>query len=157
MQIKKSKNKIYILNNLYMKEILIYLLKTNLLIQDMSLDTPLHKLAKFNDKLFFIKIFLKLNEIGLLFNELLSLINIDYKNICQYIFEEIKNKFKSLLINDNDYYKFANLIKISYPNIFNKLDYKTKKIINEYITKNKYDNYIFYPFTSGINFLNCLY
>jgi len=58
MQIKKSKNKIYILNNLYMKEILIYLLKTNLLIQDMSLDTPLHKLAKFNDKLFFIKIFL---------------------------------------------------------------------------------------------------
>ena len=131
---------------------------------------------------------MKLNELGVLTYELLSLKNINEKNICQYIFEEIKNKYKYLIINNNNYYKYLNkfayLIKTSYPNIFNEVNNETEKIIHVFINNYKYDlikynnfdnlykeiytvikaennqnifNYIFYPFTSGINFLNYLY
>ena len=186
----KQKQNLYIKQSIYEKNFNLFFKdqKKYLLIQDISLDTPLHKLVKFNDKLFFLKIFMKLNELGVVTYELLSLKNINEKNICQYIFEEIKNKYKYLIINNNNYYKYVNkfayLIKTSYPNIFNEVNNETEKIIHVFINNYKYDlikynnfdnlykeiytvikaennqnifNYIFYPFTSGINFLNYLY
>ena len=80
--------------------------------------------------------------------------------------------------------KFINLIKSSFKNIYNELDDKIKIIFNNFINGNKYDimkekefnklyeyiyliikdinnsgiyKSIFYPFTSGINYLNFLY
>ena len=82
-QKEKQKQNLYIKQSIYERNFNLFFKdqKKYLLIQDIGLDTPLHKLVKFNNKLFFVKIFLKLNELGVVSNELISLVNIDYKNI----------------------------------------------------------------------------
>ena len=66
--------------------------KNYLFVQDICLDTPLHKIARFNDKTFFIIICLKLNELGIMTIDLLKTYNMNVEFIYDYIFEEIKNK-----------------------------------------------------------------
>ena len=68
--------------------------KKYLLIQDICLDTPLHKIARLNDKRFFVNICKKLNELKILNDELLSTKNEKGENICHYIFDEIKKNIK---------------------------------------------------------------
>ena len=62
-------------------------------IQDVVLDTPLHKIAKRKDKGFFIELFQKLNKINLISNELLLINNLSNESICTYIINEIKYKY----------------------------------------------------------------
>ena len=54
-------------------------------LQDLVLDTPLHKIAKRKDKGFFIEIYQKLKDINLINNELLLTCNIFYETICHYV------------------------------------------------------------------------
>ena len=97
--------------------------KDNLFIQDLSLETPLHKIAKLHDKIFFLKIFEKLNILGILNENLLSIKNIKNETCFDFIFDEIKNKYKYLISsNENEYNLFknfiSNIINLYYNSIF---------------------------------------
>ena len=69
-------------------------------IQDLSLETPLHKLAKLKDKKFFLEICQKLKNINLLNDELLSINDINFKTCFDYIVEHIENKTEIIIKND---------------------------------------------------------
>ena len=118
--------------------------KKYLLIQDICLDTPLHKIARLNNKMFFVNICKKLNELEILNDDLLSIINKKGENICDYIFDEIKKNYKILLLEDK--YKsiyesfsfFVKMIKDSYSNIFNNLEKDIKSILLDFIGNVKF-------------------
>ena len=150
-----------------------------LLIQDFSLDTPLHKLVKKADKGFFIEIYEKLKRLNLINNEILLVTNLDRESIYNYIFKEIKYNY--LKIKDNDfYYKFFNdnnsinesrpqedqdiikefKSKVIFNNIkYNKNDFdKVFNNFNVFVNNNDKIFYFIYPYlSSSINYLNCLY
>ena len=153
-----------------------------LLIQDVNLDTPLHKIARRKDKGFFIEIYQKLKKINLINNELLLTKNLNNENIYNYIIDEIKNNYLKAK-NVEFYYNFIKENKA----IFESLSDEDKKLLTEYSNKiifdikqykeenfdeifnnikefynnNKSDphlfEYIYYPFTSNINYLNFLF
>ena len=109
---KKNVVKKYIINNKILSNINIYkkyfdqFLKENkdyLFIQDLSLETPLHKIAKFHDKTFFAKIIQKLNFLGIFNEKLLSIKNINNESCYNFIIDEIKNKYEYYINNDNEY------------------------------------------------------
>ena len=135
---KFSKNDL--INNRILSNINIYLNnfdqffednKKYLLIKDLHNETSLHKIAKFNDKAFFIKIFLKLNQLGILNDNLLSIKNINNETCCDYIFEEIKNKYEYYIYKNEHVYNllknFITIIKINYyTSIFQPLSIEMK-------------------------------
>ena len=96
-------------------------------IQDYHLDTPLHKLAKFNDKKFFLYICKKLKEINILTEEILLINNTDEKSCFNYILQDIrKNKIK---IIKNDFKLYEEFINY-FPNIItNSLSLEDRKFI----------------------------
>ena len=152
------------------------------LVQDINLDTPFHKLAKFRNKGFFIDIYNKLKKIDLINNELLLTSNIVDETIFSYIFNEIKYK-SNKLSNYEFYYQFINdnksIVdtlpddeKIIIDNFKNKVTFDIKPYkkenfneiynnINDFI-KNKIKNgdnifsYI-YLFDCDFSYLNCLF
>ena len=152
------------------------------LLQDVVLDTPLHKIAKRKDKGFFIELFQKLNKINLISNELLLINNLSNESICTYIINEIKYN-PSKIKNEEFYYNFINehlsmneslskedqqIIKnFSSKIIFELKQYKEENFneifnnLNDFINNNiKTPNlfeYIYFPFTSNINYLNCVF
>ena len=111
-------------------------------IQDLSLETPLHKLAKLRDKKFFLEICQKLKNINLLNDELLSINDINFKTCFDYIVEDIENK--SNIIIKNDFEIYNNFIK-DYHSLFLKLpeipkislNYFSLKVIEKEIFKEK--------------------
>ena len=113
-----------------------------LLLQDIYLDTPLHKIAKLNDKLFFLEICKKLHDLRILNEELLSIKNIKGEDIFNYIFLEIKNNYNCLMLKDKykyKYEKYKNFILMknsSYQSILNNLQGDKKKLLYEFITNN---------------------
>ena len=118
--------------------------KDNLFNQDLYLETPLHKIAKLNDKTFFVKIIQKLNFLGILNENLLLSKNKDNKACYDYIFIEIKNKYESLILKNEKEYNilkdFVLIIKnLYYSSIFETLPTESKMIINNFILKNSYD------------------
>ena len=151
-------------------------------LQDVILDTPLHKIAKRKDKGFFIEIYNKLKNINLISNELLLTNNISNETICTYVLNEIKYNF-SKIKNEEFYYNFINdhyslyksfskedqLIAKNFSSkfIFEIKKYKEENFneifnnLNDFIKNNiKITNlfeYIYFPFTSGINYLNCVF
>ena len=189
----------YILHDLYKKNNLgnndnIYEINFNsfftkeakyLSIQDYYLDTPLHKLAKFNDKKFFLYICKKLKEINILTEEILLINNTDEKSCFNYILQDIrKNKIK---IIKNDFKLYEEFINY-FPNIItNSLSLEDRKFIvtftclmifeeqnwnkidfNDtikgfYTLKEKNSDILnifqilYYPNQSNLNYLNCLY
>ena len=152
------------------------------LVQDINLDTPFHKLAKFRNKGFFIEIYNKLKNINMINNELLLTSNIDEKTIFFYIFNDIKYN-SNKLSNIEFYYNFINDNKNLVDNLPEDekriIDYFKEKVIfdvklykkenfneiynniNEYIRKKlKNKNNIFehiYFSDCDINYLNCLF
>ena len=85
-------------------------------IQDFSLETPLHKLAKLRNKNFFLNICKKLKDINVLSEELLLINNINGESCYDYIFKEIKENKNKIIKNNFNLYQqfldyFPNLIK----------------------------------------------
>ena len=152
------------------------------LLQDVFLDTPLHKIAKRKDKGFFIELYQKLSKINLISNELLLINNLSNETICTYIINEIKYNL-SKIKNEEFYYNFINenlLIyeslskeeqqifkKFSSKIIFEIKQYKNENFnqifnnLNDFINSNiKTPNlfeYIYFPFTTNINYLNSIF
>ena len=118
--------------------------KQYLLIQDINLDTPLHKIARLNDKRFFVSICKKLNELKILSEELLMTINDKGENICQYIFDEIKKNYIILLTEDKNKSNyeslscFVKMVKDSFPKIFSDLTKDLKIILLDFIENVKF-------------------
>ena len=165
-------------NNFFTKE------AKYLSMQDFALETPLHKLAKFIDKKFFFFICKKLKDINVLSEELLLINNIDEKSCLYYIFQEVKEHKNKIIQKDFELYKeffnyFPNLIKIFSLEekklfiIFSSLitfheqklsnvnfNDAIKTIYNLIGTKSDILNifqFLYYPSSSGINYLNSLY
>ena len=145
-------------------------------LQDTACETFLHKLVKLRDKGFFLEIFQKLNNLNLL-DKLLDIQDIHRKTIFEYIFIEDKG---DKLENDPQYYNFVyelqsnceqkneNIIQFLAKFKFNKRSFCFKEEnfddilnnINQFINSKLDENifrYIFFPFSSGINYLNCLF
>ena len=116
--------------------------KKYLLIPDICLDTPLHKISRFRDKSFILKIIQKFYDLGILEEEILINKNIKGETICSYIFDEIKTKYKYLLTKDKNSHEslknFINMLKISYINIYKNIENETKIMLYNFI-----NNYIF--------------
>ena len=145
--------------------------------QDVAYETFLHKIVKFRDKGFFIEICQKLKNLDFLDN-LSSIKDRHGKTIFNYFFEEIKNN-EAKYENNKEYYNFVNEYKTYGSSedkkfcihflsklIINKSHFKEDNFndivnkINQFINNNKDENvfqYIFFPFSSGINCLNCLF
>ena len=152
------------------------------LIQDIILDTPLHKIAKRKDKGFFIELYQKLKKINLISNELLLTNNIENETICTYVLNEIKYNLPKLK-NEEFYYNFIKdhhsiyesfskedqlvLKNFSSKTIFEIKQYKEENFneifnnLNDFITNNMNSpnlfGYIYFPFTTNINYLNCVF
>ena len=152
------------------------------LIQDIILDTPLHKIAKRKDKGFFIELYQKLKKINLISNELLLTNNIENETICTYVLNEIKYNLPKLK-NEEFYYNFIKdhhsiyesfskedqlvLKNFSSKIIFEIKQYKEENFneifnnLNDFITNNinipNLFGHIYFPFTTNINYLNCIF
>ena len=118
--------------------------KKNLIILDLCKETPLHKIAKFQDKTFFLKIIQQLHNSGILNDNIIKVKNIEEKTCCDYIFEEIENKYKYLVLKNEKYYllfkNFVLLIKQNYySSIFEPLSPEIKELLNDFIVKRTYD------------------
>ena len=155
--------------------------KDGLLIQDYYLDTPLHKLAKMNNKKYFLFICDKLNEIGILNEKLLNMPNSENMSCLNYIMKFIysnyvtiikKNEYANykLIINfysnlapsDNEkiiintfedgfYYNYVNFSEIKFENFYGDI----MKLIEN---KKEYIYKIISSFAKqNINYLNFLY
>ena len=152
------------------------------LLQDVVLDTPLHKIAKRKDKGFFIELYQKLKKINLISDELLLTNNLCNETICIYVLNEIKYN-PSKIKNEEFYYNFINENQSKYES-FSKEDQKILKNFTSKITfevmKYKEENFneifnnfnyfvnnnldspdlfenIYYSSTTNINYLNCLF
>ena len=80
-----------------------------LTIQDLALETPLHKIAKFRNKEFFITHYKKLKDIGAINEQILLVKNINENSCLDLIIKEIevnRNKFLN-----NNRYKYKYFIK----------------------------------------------
>ena len=151
--------------------------------QDNCLETPLHKLAKLNNKRFFLEICERLKKIGVLSEKLLSIQNCNFQSCYDIVIDFIKVKKKKIIENDfqiyYDFLKFCpnlkKLIPIPKQKIINaflfKVNIEEQNLyeinINETLTSYKalFENlkikkrifeYIYYP-SSGINQLDVLY
>ena len=71
--------------------------KDALMVQDYSLDTPLHKLAKMRNKKYILQVYEKLNEIGIINEKLLSIKNCQELTSLDYIIHDINVHFVSLI------------------------------------------------------------
>jgi hypothetical protein len=152
-----------------------------LLVQDINLDTPLTKLAKMRDKSFFREIYQKLKKQNISTDELLLCANVENKSAFSYIVDDIKYNSEKIQ-NEEFYYNFIKDNKSLYETlsgedqkivkkfiskiIFEIKQYKEENFndifhnINDFIMNNKKEkifNYIYFPFTSDINYLNSLY
>ena len=154
-------------------------------IQDFTLDTPLHKLARI-DKVFFLKICDKLKKLEVLNQELLTIKNIKEENCYNYIIKEIEEK-RNIIINKDYYDLYKNFINY-FPDLMNTLPKSTKNnviifslklnldieqlkgkdfneiynSINKLLQNNNNGEinnfeYLYYPLTSGINYFNYLF
>jgi len=152
------------------------------LLQDVVLDTPLHKIAKRRDKGFFIELYQKLNKINLISKESLLINNISNETICTYVLNEIKYNL-SKIKNEEFYYNFINnhlsmyesfskddqkiLKNFSLKITFEKKQYKNENFndifnsLNDFINNNinasNLFEFIYFPFTTNINYLNSLF
>ena len=153
-------------------------------IQDYALETPLHKLAKFRNKKFFFHICKKLKEIDVLKEELLLINNINDESCLTYILQDIKyNKYKIIQKNLGLYQEFFNyfsnkesllsLEEKKFMLIFSCLITFDRQKFNEvnfndaiqsiYNLKEKNSDilnifeFLYYPYQSGLNYLNCLF
>ena len=152
------------------------------LIQDIVLDTPLHKIAKRKDKGFFIELYQKLKKINLISNELLLTNNIENETICTYVLNEIKYNLPKLK-NEEFYYNFikdhhsiyesfSNEDQLVLKNFSSKIIFEIKQYkeenfneifnnMNDFISNNinspNLFGYIYFPFTTNINYLNCVF
>ena len=153
-------------------------------IQDFSFETPLHKLAKFRDKKFFLKICKKLKDINVLTEELLLINNINGISCFDYYLQEIREKKNKIIKNDFEIYQqfinyFPNLINYLYledQRLFVKFscliifeDQSWKDIDFNDTIKSLYNlkekktdilnifRFLYYRNDSGLNYLNCLY
>ena len=147
------------------------------------METPLHKLVKLRNKKFFLEICKKLKEINVLNEELLSNKNINGLMCYNEIAKEIEFKKNIIIKNDKDFELYNNFIN-DYPNLYEALPSETKKSVKlfslkitidtkilkeidcnttlnevENLIRNNTDNikYLYYPTTSGINYLNYLF
>ena len=152
--------------------------------QDLALETPLHKLAKFIDKKFFFYICKKLKDINVLSEELLLINNIDEKSCFYYVLQEIKENKNKIIQKDFEIYKeFFNY----YPDLIKSLSLEEKKLFILFSSLITFDEqklinvdfnnaieaiynlikinsdilnifqFLYYPEESGINYLNSLY
>ena len=151
-------------------------------IQDLYLDTPLHKLARLRDKKFFLNICQRLKAINILDEELLSIKNLKDEKCYDYIVNEIEQKGNIIIKEDFDiYYNFI----ICYPSLFKSLSPINKinitffslkiTMFSEKLLEKDFDNtynsiiyslnknidetinYLTYPKKSGINYFNILF
>ena len=118
--------------------------KNNLLFLDICKETPLHKIAKLQDKTFFFKIIQQLHTSGILNDDLIKIKNNEEKTCCDYIFEEIEYKYEYLVLKNEKAYslfkKFVLLIKQKYYlSIFEPLSSERKKLLNNFILKRTYN------------------
>ena len=104
--------------------------KKYLLIQDMHLETPLHKIAKLENKNFFLEIYEKLKKIKCISTELITIKDLYNKSCFQYILEEIK--YKPHKIQNNEIY--YNFIKDNF-SILESLPKKDSILLNKYLNK----------------------
>ena len=150
-------------------------------IQDLSLDTPFHKIAKLRNKLFFIKYYNLLNHNNIIDEKILSIKNINDESCFDLIINEIEINDNKFTKNDYELYKgFLNSNKTYIESLplkkqlnlklfslsinFHKKLYKDITFKEIYIglnvllknEKEKIINYDYF-FNKDINILNCLY
>ena len=150
-------------------------------IQDLSLDTPFHKIAKLRNKLFFIKYYNLLKDINIIDEKILSIKNINDESCFDLIINEIEINDNKFTKNDYELYKgFLNSNKTYIESLpskkqlnlklfslsinFHKKLYKDITFKEIYIglntllknEKEKIINYDYF-FNKDINILNCLY
>ena len=118
--------------------------REKLLVQDLCQETFFHKIAKFRDKTFFVKICEKLNTLEILNNQLLSIKNMNDETCCDFIFEEIKYKYDYYMFKDAQDYEtlkdFVLMIKKYFSSsIYDPLPIDMKKILNNFILKNNFE------------------
>ena len=181
-----KKNSGQISDNIYEKNFNSFFIKEAkyLSMQDFSFETPLHKLAKFRNKKFFLYICKKLKEINILNEELILINNINRKSCLDYVLQDIsENKNKIIKNNFEQYQEFLNY----FPDLINSLPLEKQKLIitfsclisfeeqnwNEInfndtinsiynLKKKNNDNlnifhFLYYPNDSGLNYINYLF
>ena len=173
-------------DNIYEKNFNSFFIKEAqyLYIQDFNFETPLHKIAKFRDKKFFLKICKKLKDINVLTEELLLINNINGESCFHYILQAIRENKNKIIKNDFELYQqFINY----FPNCINYLSLEDQKLFVKFsclivfedqkwkdinfndtikslynLKEKKTDilnifRFLYYPYESGLNYLNCLY
>ena len=119
--------------------------KNYLIVQDICLDTALHKISRLKNKTFFIYIFQKLQDLNIINAHFLSLLNVKKETIFHYIFEEININFKHLIITVkyqkeyDSFITFLKTLKDSYLEIYEEINNKSKQILNKFTKKYVYD------------------
>ena len=117
--------------------------REKLLVKDLCEDTFFHKIAKFHDKTFFVKICEKLNTLEILNKEQLRMKNKEDKTCCDYVFEEIKSKYDYYMYrNSNDYEilkNFVIMIKKDFSDIYEPIPFEMKILLNHFILKNNFE------------------
>ena len=173
---KKSKIK----DNIYEKNFNSFFQKEAkyLSIQDFSFETPLHKLVKFNNKIFFFEICKKLKDINVLNEELLLINNVEGKSCFDHIIKEIIENTNKIIKKDfeiyNNFLSTNNSIIKSLPKEIQNDLYLFSSLINfeqKYFKDIKFNdistglNNLFQKFKErineffnpDINYLNCLF
>ena len=152
--------------------------KKYLSIQDASLETPLHKIAKLRNKNFFIMYYNKLKSIDLVNEEILFTKNISEKSCFDFILQEVKQNRTKIIKNNfdlfNNFFKYTYIkslpiedqhnIKLFFLSInFDEKLYRDIKFNEIYTSLNDLFLYVqgkvieYEFFNENINIFNCLF
>ena len=124
-------------------------LKDKINILNQSQENFLIIYAKRKDKLFFIKIFIRLFNLGLLNEEIVSQKNINGETCYLLIINEVKSNYKKILLENYEQYKnFFVIFKNKFTSLYNELNYESKTIINKLLIKFNVDMEILSKLTS---------
>ena len=105
--------------------------------------------AKRNDKIFFIKIFIKLFNLGLLNEEIVKQKNINGETCYLLIINELKNNYKKILLEKYEIYQnFFEIFKNKFTSLYNEINYESKVYINKLLIRFNLDIEILSKLTS---------
>ena len=124
-------------------------------IQDLSLETPLHKIVKFKKKKFFLKIYQLLKKINVVNEKIISFKNVNDESCFDIIVKDIELNRIKIIQNKNYFELFSS--QIYFDKIFFK-DIKFNELYDGLL--NLWENVIEQVnkfFNSNINYFNCLF
>ena len=148
-------------------------------ILDLCLESPLHKLAKMNNKIFFLKIYKRLKKIDVIDEKIITMENVKRESCFDLIVKEIETNRKKIILDGN--HELFNFFITENNAIVNLLPIKIKTELKLFSLKLYFDTECFKDikfeamyngikvllenvkdqineyFNPSINYLNCLY